>query len=163
MDGELEYGGRGLIEDQPSETEQSKTYKSYSEVFDAAFPEYLAMGMTYDLYWHGDASLVKAFRKAKKIRREEKNFELWLQGKYIYEAIGALAPILRTSLSKTPAKAEKYVSKPYPLDGDAAKKAIENAQKARMMGALERFKREAETKRLKRLQQEKEAREKNGE
>jgi hypothetical protein len=120
------------------------------------------MGMTSDEYWNQDASLVRAYRKAHEIRREEKNFELWLQGRYIYDAIAMLAPILRTSLSKKPVKAEKYMERPYPLTEQAAVRAEQNKQKARMLAALERFKQEAETNRLKRLRLEKEAG-KNGE
>lgn len=156
MDGELEAGGRRITGKEPSDTKKQKTI-SYGIAFDNVFPEYLAMGMTYDQFWNQDAALVKAYRKAENIKREEKNFELWLQGKYIYDAISALAPILRTSLSKKPVKAEKYVDKPYPLSEKAAIKAQEDKQKSRMMAALERFKQEAELNRIKRLQREKEA------
>lgn len=121
------------------------------------------MGMTYDLYWNQDASLVKAYRKAREIWREEQNFFSWLTGKYVYQAVGALAPILRTSLSKTPVKAGEYVDKPYPLTASVAQKQQEDKQKGRLMSALERFKAEAEINRQKRLQKEKEAREQNGE
>ena len=157
MDGELEQGGRRLSPfDKPSKP------ITYTEIFDEAFPEYLAMGMTYDLYWNMDAALVKAYRKAKEIRRDEHNFDLWLQGRYIYDAIAALSPILRTSFSKRPVKAEKYVEKPYPLTEKAAQKAIEDEHKARMMAALERFKQEAEANKLKKQMQEKEASVNNG-
>ena len=165
MEGELEYGGgrgRGLTSSQPS---NSETYErvTYTQVFEKAFPEYLAMGMTYELYWNQDASLVKAYRKAHEIRRDEQNFFAWLNGKYVYDAIGALAPILRTSLSKVPAKAEKYIDKPYPLSESAVQKQQEDRQKSKFMAALERFKAEAAMNRQKRLQKEKEAREQNGE
>lgn len=120
------------------------------------------MGMSSDEYWNQDAALVNAYRRAWEIRRDEQNFMAWLQGRYIYEAVGALAPILRTSLSRTPQKAEKYMDKPYPMSESAAEKAQEDKQKARMMAALEMFKREAETRRLKREKQEEEAR-KDGE
>ena len=130
---------------------------TYTRVFEQAFPTYLAMGMSYDEYWNMDASLVKTYRKAKEIRREETNFELWLQGRYVYDAIAALAPILRTSLSKKPIKPEKYVDKPYPLTEDTANKQREDREKAKMLAALERFKAEAEMNRQMRLQREKEA------
>ena len=151
MDGELEQGGRGLKPDKPSKR------ITYAQVFDEAFPEYLAMGMTYEQYWNMDAGLVKSYRKAHEIQRDERNFDMWLQGRYIYDAIAALAPILRTSLSKQPVKAEKYVDKPYPLTEESAEKAKLEERKARMMAAAEAFRREAEANKLKKELQEKEA------
>lgn len=43
--------------------------------------------MTPDEYWHGSPGLVQAYRKAYKIEKEERNWEMWLQGWYIYQAI----------------------------------------------------------------------------
>lgn len=153
----MEPGGRRLTQsDKPSRQ------ITYTEIFDEAFADYLAMGMSYAEYWEMDASLVKAYRKAREMERDERNFEMWLQGRYIYDAIAALAPILRTSLSKQPVKAEKYVDKPYPLSEKAAQRAKEEEHKARMTAALERFKQEAEANKLKRELQEKEASVNNG-
>ena len=161
MEGQLEPGGgRGLTSSQPSNDDKRVTY---TQVFEAAFPEYLAMGMSYDLYWHGDAALVKAYRRAKEIQRDERNFFSWLMGRYVYQAVGALAPILRTSFSKSPVKAGEYVDKPYPLSESTAQKQQEDKQKGKMLAALERFKAEAETNRQRRLQMEKEARKQDGE
>ena len=58
------------------------------------------MGMSPDDYWHGDPALLKAYRKMDEIRRERENEMLWLQGMYIYEAIGDLAPILHAFAKK---------------------------------------------------------------
>ena len=155
MDGELGLEGRGRVTKSSTDTDEPPQKKlSYSKTFEAVFPKYLAMGMTYEQFWDMDASLVKAYREAHEIKREERNFEMWLQGKYVYDAIGALAPILRTSLSKHPSKAEKYVDKPYPLTEKAAEKNREDEQKARMQAALERFKLEAEKNLLKKQMEE---------
>ena len=155
MDGKLGLEGRGRVTESSANTDEPPQKKlSYSKAFEAVFPEYLAMGMTYEQFWDMDASLVKAYRKAHEIKREERNFEMWLQGKYVYDAIGALAPILRTSLSKHPSKADKYVDKPYPLTEKAAEKNREDEQKARMQAALERFKQEAEKNLLKKQMEE---------
>lgn len=45
------------------------------------------MGMSADEYWHGDPELTQAYALAYKIRKEERNWELWLQGLYIYHAL----------------------------------------------------------------------------
>ena len=59
--------------------------------------------------------MVKYYRRAYKLRLEQTNRELWLQGMYVYEAIADLAPILRTSFSKTPPRALDYPHEPYAL------------------------------------------------
>lgn len=43
--------------------------------------------MPADEYWHGDGELTAAYREAYKLRKEERNWELWLQGLYIYHAV----------------------------------------------------------------------------
>lgn len=119
------------------------TPSSYPEAFREAFPEYLAMGMSYDEYWNKDSTLVIAYRKAYQMRRDNRNFEMWLQGRYIYDAIAALSSILRTSLSKQPIKAEKYVERPYPLTKEEADRIQEEKRVARMNALLESLKRES--------------------
>lgn len=84
---------------------------SYSEVFVRQFPFYLALGMTYDQYWNEDCTLVKAYREAYEMRREERNHDLWLQGLYIYNALCAVSPLFR--FSTKPQKAHPYVEAPF--------------------------------------------------
>lgn len=54
---------------------------------------YLAMGMTYDEYWHGRSELVIYYREAEKIKAERDNYKAWLQGAYVYEAICCAFPL----------------------------------------------------------------------
>lgn len=42
--------------------------------------------MTPEDYWHGDPKVTAAYREAYKIRKEERNWEMWLQGLYNYHA-----------------------------------------------------------------------------
>lgn len=86
---------------------------TYSEFFERCCPHYMAMGMTYDQYWHGDPWMTKAFREYDEIRRERENEMLWLQGMYVYEAICDVTPLLRT-FSKVK-KPVPYAAEPYPL------------------------------------------------
>lgn len=69
--------------------------------------------MTYDQFWNGDATMVKAYRKAHDMKLEEDNFKLWLQGKYFYDALLCVAPILR-AFSKA-RKAVDYHDQPFML------------------------------------------------
>lgn len=65
------------------------------------------MGMTPDEYWHGSPELTQAYREAHKIRLEEKNYELWLSGLYIYHGISvALSHILDKNSKR------EYMSEP---------------------------------------------------
>lgn len=47
----------------------------------------MAWGMTYAEYWHGDTLMHKAFREKAKIETERDNYNAWLAGAYIYNAI----------------------------------------------------------------------------
>lgn len=70
--------------------------------------------MTWDQYWHGDVWMVEAFRQADKLRRQRANNEAWLQGSYVYDAVGRLAPILH-AFAKKGTKPVPYLSEPYSL------------------------------------------------
>lgn len=60
---------------------------AYTEVFKKVFPQYLAMGMTYEEFWNGDVELVKFYREAFRLKQQMKEQELWLQGVYFCDAI----------------------------------------------------------------------------
>lgn len=59
-------------------------------IFDESFAYYLYLGMTYDLYWYGDVWLVKAYRDAHEMHRDEMNQQLWLNGVYVYNAVATV-------------------------------------------------------------------------
>lgn len=71
------------------------------------------MGMTYDEFWHGPPSLVKAYRKAYDMKRHERNHEMWLQGRYFFEALRC-APLV-VGFAEKNAKPGNYPDRPYPL------------------------------------------------
>lgn len=103
--------GGGLLASLNGEEQSSPL--SYKEIFRKVFPYYLSLGMTPAEFWDGDCELVKFYREAHELKKEQKNQELWLQGLYIYEAIANLSPILK-SFVKNP-KPRPYPEKPYPL------------------------------------------------
>lgn len=107
------------LESEPSDDNEPK---SLAEIFTEAFPYYLAMGMTYDEFWCGSPSLVRAYRKAFGIKRAYRNWEMWQQGRYIFEAIRC-APLLvgfPEKGYKVPSGAG-YPDMPYPLSEKEAK------------------------------------------
>lgn len=56
--------------------------------------------------------MVTAFRKADRLRQKREDAQAWLQGRYIYDALGRLSPILH-AFAKKGAKAEPYLDRPY--------------------------------------------------
>lgn len=87
-----------------------KKKTSIAELFWDAYPAYLAMGMSSDEYWNGDAQACVAYRKAYKEKLEMQDAMLWRQGLYVYHALCAVAPYFN---SIKPRKPEEYISKPF--------------------------------------------------
>lgn len=81
-------------------------------MFHEVFPQYLAMGMTYELFWDEDCMLVRDYRKAFKIRQEQMNYAAWLQGMYFYEALCDVSPVLH-AFAKNGTRVRPYSDKPY--------------------------------------------------
>lgn len=84
---------------------------SYTDIFEQQFPHYLAIGMTPDAYWNGDNDLPKAYREADKLRLERDNFQSWLHGKYIYDALLAASPLLNGMSKRN--EPFPYLESPY--------------------------------------------------
>lgn len=77
-------------------------------------------------YWDGDPILVRDYRRAHKIKRQMDNQQAWLQGLYFYDALGAMAPVLR-AFAKAGTKALPYVKEPFPLETENKSKAEEES------------------------------------
>jgi len=75
----------------------------------------MSIGMSYDEFWNGDVSAVKAYRKADELRDKRRNQELWLQGRYFYDALCAASPLYRFTMKKGLIKPEPYTTEPYPI------------------------------------------------
>ena len=97
------------------EGDKGITFQSYGEIFTQLCPYYMSIGMSYDEFWNQDVKMVVAYRKANELRDKRKNFELWLQGSYIYEALCDVAPLFRFTMQKGQIKPQPYVKEPYPI------------------------------------------------
>lgn len=110
--------------------------RSFLELFQRDCPYYMSIGMTYDQYWYGDVRMTEVFRNAHKIRMEEQNQMLWLQGQYVYNAICSVAPVLVTM----PKKGAEIL--PYPdflplfQDGETKRAQEEKEEKERLQAKL---------------------------
>ena len=68
--------------------------------------------MPYDLYWDGEPEAARYYRQADQINQDRMNEQRWLQGLYVYQAIGNLQPALNP-FSK--GKVRDYMAKPLEL------------------------------------------------
>lgn len=110
--------------------------KTYTDIFYELFPFYLSIGMTEEQYWDRDSNLVTYYRKAEELRENRKNEELWLQGMYVYEAVGCVSPILH-AFAKKGTKPLPYPAEPYAL----TKKQIDSKREEKEKATYEKGKR----------------------
>ena len=91
----------------------STSHFSFTEAFERACPHFMAMGMTYDEFWNSEPDRVKYYREAEEIRQKKRDYDLWLQGRYFYDALCAVSPILH-AFAKGGTQAEPFNEEPYP-------------------------------------------------
>lgn len=108
---------------------------SISEVLDNHCAYYLSIGMSWNQYWFGDASAVRIYRKAQRLRNKRENQQMWMQGLYNYKAILCVSPILH-AFAKAGTKAEPYLDEPFPIDEEE----VHEREAARMKAAAAQFK-----------------------
>lgn len=96
----------------PSEDGELTEFKSsiapltWSEQLDAWASYYMAIGIPYEEFWHGDYCHFKYYVEADRLKRKKSNEKLWLQGMYVYEAFGV-------TLGNAFGGNAKYTDKPY--------------------------------------------------
>ena len=86
--------------------------------------------MTHEQYWYGDVTLVRDYRKAYQIQFERQrdliNWQAWIQGRYVYDALVEVAPNFN---SLKPREPQPYDEKPYELKrSDPAPKSTPDEQ-----------------------------------
>ena len=73
---------------------------------------YMAIGVSYDEFWHGDYTKLKYYREAYKLKQEMQNHESWLQGMYFYDAVSIALHNAFLDKGKQP---KSYPDKPYKI------------------------------------------------
>ena len=121
------------------ELSQDQIPKTLTEVFLRVFPQYLAMGMSYDEFWRGPAHLAKAYREAEELRRKQEEWARWRQGAYIYDALLRVAPVMRASFGSGRAEPGKYPDEPWPLTEKEARERAEAREKENYERYIERM------------------------
>lgn len=87
-----------------------KEKPTQEKLFWEAYPAYLAMGMSSDDYWNGDAQMCVAYRKAHEEKLKLDDAMLWRQGLYFYHALCSVAPYFN---SLKPQKPQDYLKEPF--------------------------------------------------
>lgn len=94
--------------------------------------------MTYEQFWYGEADLVIPYRKAHRLKIQQKNEELWLQGLYIYNAFGV---VISNAFSERGSNKQKYIEKPLEIFPKPAPTEEQNAKtREDVINALSRWK-----------------------
>ena len=94
------------------------------------------MGMSVQEFWYSDPDLVRAYRKAKEIKDKERNDFLWLQGRYVYDAICKSAPLLN---DLKPTEPIPYDEVPYPMSLQEAEEREAELAKKKMEEQISRL------------------------
>ena len=92
---------------------QSATTTTPIEYLDQLCDYAMSIGMSYHDYWFSDYTMLIHYHNAEKIRQRKRNNEMWVQGMYIYSAIGNLVPVLNPFSKEH--KARPYLKQPIPI------------------------------------------------
>lgn len=104
------------------------------EQFDELLPFYLSIGMTYTEYWDGDNKLPRYFRRAYKEKLKHRDYEMWRQGLYVYEAIA----INIHNISAKKSDKMNYPAEPYMVREEKEYQRRKEEEKKKL--EMERFK-----------------------
>ena len=94
--------------DSPSDVK----WLTFAELADELCPTYMSMGVPRNEYWHGDYTQLAEYRKSFEIQRERANYDAWLQGAYVYDALCMVSPVLQ-AFAKRGTKPAPYHKEPY--------------------------------------------------
>lgn len=98
--------------------------------------------MTHEQFWHGDVEMVRAYRKAHELKQKRENEQAWLNGLYIYEAIGCMAPVFNMN-AKRGTKPKPYPTEPHdftpPPKTESEKQSAEQAAYNEMQAKMNAF------------------------
>ena len=130
------------------------TRQSYNDIFKQLCPYYMSIGMSYDDFWNGDVAMVKAYRKASELQDKRRNFDAWMQGIYVYEALCDASPLYRFTMKKGSIKPEPYIKEPFPITAAEVREREEREARVKQERLKAQFALFAEQMRKKKMSQE---------
>lgn len=85
----------------------------------------MAIGMTYEQYWYGDPTMVRAFYEAHKLRLEHENELAWLYGAYTVKALDAT---VGNMFRKEGTQPSEYPKEPISIKKEEEKPKDDNSE-----------------------------------
>ena len=122
--------------------ESSAPTNTLGEIFTQLCPHYMAMGMTYYEFWHRNTACHYAYRKAWEERRKYRNWEMWMQGGYFFDALVKASPMFKP-FGKGKIEPGEYPKEPYPITQKEARERAEEKRRQSFERALAMFERES--------------------
>lgn len=121
--------GDRLTEEQPRQASATP----YGDAFDAFLPQYLAIGMPYEVYWDGETGARKAYREAYRIRMENEqrlsDINNWYMGQYMMHALQAVQlAAVAVPVKKISSDMPKYPDQPFMITAEKEKKEEDRKQ-----------------------------------
>ena len=145
----------------PVSPEEPSKPITLNEFFRAMFPQYMALGMTYDEFWEGPAWLVRSCREAAELKRAQRNWEMWMQAAYIYDTLLRVSPVFRP-FGKGEVKPADFMEAPYPLTEKEAREREEARERKNFFEYLARMEADSERELKRRAEQAKKEVSKDG-
>ena len=103
------------------------------DIFDEMLPEYLAMGMPYDLYWDGPYGTRRAFLEAYRLRMKNEQMlsdrNNWYLGQYMMAALRSVQLTAATVWVKKLPDPTEYPDKPFFEKHEEEQKEAERQKK----------------------------------
>ena len=110
-------GKHALEEDSGLKSSSEEIHESnepwFADFADNLCSYYMSIGVSCNDYWYGDYSFLPFYEQAYEAEIEETEYRAWLYGRYVYEAVGCLAPILH-AFAKKGTKPINYPEEPHP-------------------------------------------------
>lgn len=94
--------------------------------------------MTYAEYWEGEPTLTKAYYQAELLRTQQQSDNMWLQGRYFFEAMSTALSNFGAGLANKH-KAKDYRKEPYRVI-PKTEKEIEAEKMAEVNARIEQLK-----------------------
>lgn len=108
-------------------------YTFLKDVFEEVCPFFISIGMSYKEFWEEDVAIAKSYLKGfilkNKREQEIKEWQMWKQGVYIYEALCDVSPILH-AFSKKGTKPLPYPTEPYGMKKSDKEEKIDKEKEA---------------------------------
>lgn len=99
--------------------------RTNAELYATMFPYYLSLGCSYSEFWNDHAWIAASYYDAEIYRREQDNYNMWLQGLYFSNAINSA--LAMAFWDKKGAKPNGYMQHPIALT--EREKAAEHERK----------------------------------